>query len=269
MSPLWRDEVGMYLAPRRLCLVRMGRGLKPALVHQEDHPNSASGYDWEGALASCEAYLSKTEWSNARLRVVVADAWARYTVVPWSDALNSTEEHKAHARELMASVFGGDLSEWSLSVSDAAPGVARLACAIPSGLLGGLNDLAPRHGLTLLSVQPQLIASFNSWRYRLPTTEAAWFVTVAEGSLAALRMCADGVDRVHAVRIGADWGRELKRLQIFGRLANANQAGRVFVDVPQSMRLQTEASPGLEWLDEPVVPLTTLHQLEQVRRRAA
>jgi len=41
------------------------------------------------------------------------------------------------------------------------------------------------------------------------------FVTVAEGSLSALLMCGDGMT-VHAVR-SVRLGRELKRLQTFGR----------------------------------------------------
>ena len=29
MSPLWRDEVGLYLSPRRVVLTRMKRGIRP------------------------------------------------------------------------------------------------------------------------------------------------------------------------------------------------------------------------------------------------
>jgi len=277
VSPLWRDEVGIYFAPHRICLVRVGRGLRPAMVREEDHPRAPSGAlaqsgaGWEAMLPALESHLSQSEWTNARARFVIGDTWVRYTVVPWSDALSSNEEHVAHARELMSSIFGDDLSEWSVSLSEAPPGVSRLACAMPAGLLRGLSDITTGHGLTLTSVQPQLIASFNSWRHRLPAADAAWFVTVEEGSLAALRMCADGIDRVHAVRIGLDWARELKRLQTFGRLASGSPTdGRVYVDVPPALRaLRPGAATDLEWLEEPEAPLTTLHRLEQLRRRAA
>ena len=59
-------------------------------------------------------------------------------------------------------------------------------------------------------------------------------------------MCGDGIDRVHAVRIGLDWARELKRLQTFGRLASASPAdGRVYVDLPEALRvLRPEAVRG-------------------------
>ena len=46
--------------------------------------------------------------------------------------------------------------------------------------------------------------------------------------------------------------------------------GRVYVDLPAALRaLRPEGSADLEWLDEPNPPLTTLHQLEHLRRRAA
>ena len=270
MSPLWRDEVGMYLTPRRVCLVRIGRGMRPTLLREEDHSEAQRTPGWEPVLALLEGRLAQPEWTDARARIVIADQWVRYAVVPWSDSLSSADERMAHARELIASIFG-DASNWAVSLSEAPPGESRLACAMPTALLESLRQLTARHGLKLASVQPQLIAAYNAWRHRLPTVAAAWFVTVEEGSLAALRMCGNGIDRVHAVRIGLDWARELKRLQTFGRLASGSPTdGRVYVDLPDALRtLRPEMSADLEWLDEPNPPVTTLHQLEHLRRKAA
>jgi hypothetical protein len=261
----------MYLAQRRICLVRIGRGIRPTVMREEDHIEPQSAPGWEAVLGLLEQRLAQPGWADARARVVIADQWVRYTVVPWSDALNSTDERMAHARQLMASIFGDALSDWTVSLSEAPPGASRLACAMPTALLESLRELTARHGQRLASVQPQLIAAYNTWRHRLPAVAAAWFVTVEEGSLAALRMCGEGIDRVHAVRIGLDWVRELKRLQTFGRLASVSPTdGRVYVDLPQALRiLRPEMSADLEWLDEPNPPLTTLPQLEHLRRRAA
>lgn len=271
MSPLWRDEVGMYLAPGRVCLVRIRRGIKPSVAQQEDHVAPLVVPDWETVLALLDEKLVQGTWSDARARVVIADHWVRYSVVPWSDALNSTAERLAHARELMAGVFGEGMSDWSVSLADAPPGSPRLASAMPAALLESLRGMTARHGQRLVSVQPQLIAAYNTWRHLLPTAAGAWFVTVEPGCLAALRTCGDSIDRVHAVRIGLDWARELKRLQTFGRLASASPAdGRVYVDLPEALRLlRPEMSADLEWLDDPNPPLTTLHQLGHLRRRAA
>ncbi len=269
MSPLWRDEVGIYLAQRRVCLVRVRRGIKPALAGEENHSDPLAGPGWEEAFALLEKQLAERAWSDARTRVVVADQWVRYCIVPWSDALSSGAERLAHARELLTGVFGA-MDDWTVSLSEARPGASRLASALPTALLEALRGSAARHGQKLTSVQPQLIAAYNAWRHALPAA-AAWFVTVEFGSLAALRLCRDGIDRVHAVRIGLDWARELKRLQTFGRLASVSPAdGRVYVDLPAAMHaLRPQVSADLEWLEDPHPPLTTLHQLEQLRRRAA
>jgi hypothetical protein len=263
--------VGIHLAQRRVCLVRLRRGVRPTLAAGTDHADPRAPAGWDGALALLEEQMAERTWSDARVRVVIADHWARYAVVPWSDALSSAGERLAHARELMAGVFGAGMSDWTLSLSEAPPGASRLASALPTGLLNALREFAVRHGQKLVSVQPQLIASHNAWRHVLPAAGTAWLATVSPGSLAALRMCGDGIDRVHAVRIGLDWARELKRLQTFGRLAGASPTdGRVFVDLPAEMHaLRPEMSTDLEWLAEPNPPVTTLHQLDHLRRGAA
>ena len=126
MSPLWRDEVGVHLAQRRVCLVRIGRGIRPTLVAEESRFEASAAAGWEGALALLADELQREHtWSDACLRAVVADQWVRYCVVPWSDSLNSAEEIRAHARELMAGVFGDAMTDWTVSMSDAAPGKSR------------------------------------------------------------------------------------------------------------------------------------------------
>jgi len=94
-----------------------------------------------------------------------------------------------------------------------------VVCTIPLALLEGVRAACARHAVKLVSLQPQLIAAYEAWRHRLPPSNA-WFVTVEQGSLAAARIGHHGWDRVHSVRIGSDWTRELKRLQTFGRLAS-------------------------------------------------
>jgi hypothetical protein len=227
---------------------------------------------FEACLRLLEEQLEGGEWSDAIAKVVIADHWVRYCTVPWSDDLSAPAERLAHARQLMSDVFADSMSDWVLSVSDTRPGHGCLASALHTSLLTAIKDIAQRHGLKLSSVQPQLIAAYNSWGHALPSTSAvAWFVTLQHGSLAALRKGSAGIDRVHSVRIGADWARELKRLQTFGRLANGNPGeGKVYVDLPVPLHaLRPDLGSGLEWLEESELPMTTLHQLESLRRSVA
>jgi hypothetical protein len=43
----------------------------------------------------------------------------------------------------------------------------------------------------------------------------------------------------------------------------------VYVDLPAALHALRPQVSDLEWLEEPEPPLTTLHQLEHLRRRAA
>jgi len=227
VSPLWRDEVGAYLSPHRLCLVRMKRGAKP--THAAEHEvrfEDARTESWAAALEAFASMLAQPPWAGARTRVVIADHWARYAIVPWVAALNSAQERLAHGRQLLTSLYGEAVAGWELCISEAPPQAARVVCAVPGELLAGVRAACAAQGSALLSLQPQLVGAYEAWRHCLPHSNA-WFVSVEQGSLAAARLGRHGWDRVHSVRIGSDWMRELKRLQTFGRLAsNSRKRGR-------------------------------------------
>ena len=276
MSPLWRDEVGAYLSPHRLCLVRMQRGARPKPVaeHEQRFENVRND-SWEAPVAALGTVLAQPAWSGARTRVVLADHWVRYIIVPWSAELRSDEERLGHARQLFNSSFGEAVAGWEVRISDAPPRATRVACAISGELIAGIRAACEAAKTTLLSLQPQLIDAYAVWRHRLPQANS-WFVSIEQGSLTAARLGRNGWDRVYGVRIGTDWLRELKRLQTFGRVArNRPEDGQVYVDAPHSWReVAVSASvgadiSGLQWLDESKAPLTTLQRLAQARRMAA
>jgi hypothetical protein len=269
VSPLWRDEVGAYLAPHRLCLVRLGRGLRPKVEQEQNFEFPTRGSDWALALGSLEQQLTEGQWQAARLRVIVCDHWARYAVVPWQAGLSNPEQ-LAHARELLSSLFGDALQDWIVTLSDQPPGTPRVACALPSSLVEALGAIGERTGMPMSSLTPQLIASYNCWRHRLPAAPA-WFVSLEHGSMAAARIGEHGIERIDSVRLGEDWLRELRRLQTFARWSNgAGKGDCVYVDGPRSWSTAATSAPEtLQWLEEETPPLTTLHRLTLCRRVAA
>lgn len=253
MSPLWRDEVGLYLSPRRVVLTRMKRGIRP--VHAAERNvvvECGETHLWEPALNALQGCLSDASWRNAACRLIVANHWARYAVVPWSDALSDQSERIQHARYCLSKTYGDIVAQWTVTLNEAPPGAPQVACAIPTALLDAVQALTEPQVLRIESVQPQLIAAFNSWRGSLPKG-GAWFVTLEEGSLAAAHFTSGGWDRVRTVRIGSDWEVELKRLQTFGRLAGSKaDEGRVYVDAPQWLREKAGAADAsLQWLEDP------------------
>ena len=151
----------------------------------------------------------------------------------------------------MANTFGDLVSRWTVTISESAPGTAQVACGIPNELLARIRALCESNGLRIRSIQPYLIAAFNSWRDKMPGN-GAWFVTLDEGSLAAAHFSNTHWDCVRSVRIGDDWEIELKRLQTFGRLAgNSDAPSRVFVDAPRWLRDKAPSRErNFEWLDD-------------------
>ena len=271
MSPLWRDEIGIYLAPHKLALTRLARGVKPKSIGAAHCSNElADDTHWGAALGALDALLAKPEWQGAVARVVISDHWVRYAVVPYAAALSGTAECLAHARQVLTSIYGEIVSHWTLALADSRPGTAQLASAVPSSLVEELQAMLLRRKIPLRSLQPQLVSAFNHWRAQLPDG-GAWFVSIEQGSLAAAHLRPGGWDRVHSVRIGADWTVELRRLQTFGRLAHAQaQEGRVYVDAPAALRIAAGATDAdLVWLDEATPAESTAGRLEFMRRHLA
>lgn len=267
MSPLWRDEISVWLAPCAVRLRRMRRGIHPTCTAEITRAVESAPVEWRPALAVLGACLGETEWQGAGARVVISNLWARYAIVPWSDTLTNDVERLAHARICLADIYGNTGPDWRVCLSDAVPGERRIACAIPEGLITGLRATLDAHRARTLSVQPALIAAYNRWRAHLPEC-AGWFVNIEEGGLAAARLAPSGWDRVYSARIGADWAMELRRLRTFARLAGQDSgSGRVFVDAPARLRRLADTSEsGIEWLAAPEDAATSVAKHAQPLR---
>jgi hypothetical protein len=252
VSPLWRDEIAMYVSPHRVAMARMRRGMRPVSIAELGIPVDRQPADQvDAALRVLEGCLGDPAWQHANARLIVSDHWTRYAIVPWSDELTGHSERLQYARICLSRTYGDVVSSWDVTLNEAPPGAAQVACAIPRVLLTRIQAILDSRDLRLVSVQPQLIAAFNSWRASLPRG-GAWFVTLEEGSIAAAHFEAGGWDCVRSVRIRSDWETELKRLQLFGQLAqSAPKGGPVYVDAPKWLREQSTGQLAtVEWLDD-------------------
>ena len=268
MSPLWRDEIAIFVGPRKIALARRDKGMRPRVGSATEVAVSGGHFgDFRPALAKLAAVLAEPTWQNATARVVVADPWARYGIVPWPGSRLDADGRLAHARYTLADSFGEGLADWNVTLADTPPGQAYVACAMPAALKAALDDVLIPARLTLASLQPQLVVAFNAWRHRLPADDA-WFVSLDDGSLSAVHLTNGAWDRVHMTRLSPDWNVELERLQAFGRLARAaGGVGRMFIDAPIWMRNgATKTCAGLEWLGEGAAETDQAHELALLQR---
>jgi hypothetical protein len=271
VSPLWRDEIAIYLAPRKLALVRRARGLKPRVVAVTElavTPGTAG--EVGPVLARLADVLTDPTWHGAAARVVAADhRWVCYGIVPWPATPLDAAGRLTHARYVLGDTYGDAVTDWAVTLADTPPGHSYVACAMPAALRSALEDTLAPARLALVSLQPRLIVAFNAWRHRLPADDT-WFVTLDDGSLSAVHLSDGAWDRVHVARLSQDWSIELERLQAFGRLTRADGAvGRMFVDAPAWMRRGAAASAGIEWLEEGDLDGHQAHELALLQRMYA
>jgi hypothetical protein len=232
-------------------------------------PQGSAG-DCAATFARLADVLAEPIWRNADVRVVVADCWARYCIVPTPSARLDSAGRHAHARYLLTDTFGESLADWSVELQDVAPGRACIACALPVSLRPTLDAVLAGAQLRLTSLQPQLIVAFNARRDCLPR-DNAWFVTLEEGWLAAIHLAGGAWDRIHMARLGEDSLLELERLQAFGRLTRAaDGAVRLFIEAAPWLRERLEPVPvDFEWLDAASVVGGPPHELELLLRARA
>ncbi len=271
MSPLWRDEIAIYLAPRKIALVRRARGLKARVVAATELAVLAGTVGAVGpVLARLADVLTEPTWQGAAARAVVADhPWARYGIVPWPASRLDAAGRLTHARYVLGDTYGDAVADWAVTLADTPPGRSYVACAMPPTLQGALEDTLGPARLALVSLQPQLIVAFNAWRHRLPADDT-WFVSMDERTLSAVHLSNGAWDRVHMARLSPDWSVELERLQAFGRVTRADGAlGRMFVDAPAWMRRGAAASAGIEWLEETAGEGAQAHELALLQRMYA
>jgi hypothetical protein len=266
VSPLWRDEIAIYLAPRRVTLARMKRGVRPQFVRTQDSAVIGERIGgWDAAIGVLGGCLVDPIWNNAACRIIIANHWIRFAIVPWSDALSDGDERLLLAQHCLSKIYGDVVSQWCVTLNEAPPGRPQVACAMPRALLDDIERHTESCGLRIRSIQPQLVAAFNCWRAQLPGA-GGWFVTLEEGSLAAAHLSHGAWDTVRAVRTDNNWGVELRRLQTESRLAG-KEAERIHLDAPPEFRAVVEgASDEVVWLGEPAGAVDTASPLTLLQR---
>ncbi|MDO8412426.1 MAG: hypothetical protein Q7S51_01405 [Gallionellaceae bacterium] len=185
MSPLWRDRIGVELAPHRIAWVRLARGLQPGVVIKgmENVAPQTNAPVWQAALAQLQQLMQSQEWKNADVAIVLSNHFVRYDCLPWNAAVKSEEEQLALARHRLLQVYGTMAQTWAARISPAKKGAARLVAAIDEALLEMLKLATAEAGLKLYSVQPYLMASFNHYAKQLTQSEG-WFVAAESGRFA-------------------------------------------------------------------------------------
>jgi hypothetical protein len=161
-----------------LCAERvfLSNGSEIALKPSEDRA------PWQAAVEALSSVFNES--ANMETKIILADQFVHYALLPWSDTLKTHEQWLNLARHRFAAIHGPLAADWEIKFAETAPAGPRLACAVDRALVEALDASAAAHGVNLVSVQPFLIAAFNRLRSGvLNAGGSSWLVVEEQGRL--------------------------------------------------------------------------------------
>lgn len=185
------------LAPHQVSFAwRQGtRFIEEGSWHQAcDNPDGS----WQNALMLLRTGLQQSKQfpAGSRLSVSLAGRWCQMLRMPWSDALLQAETGQRFLHNQFIAIFGEVAREWQIEVDDAPYGQARLACALETGLLHALQELAESFSLRLQSLEPLLA---QAWRAlaRMHGKQCPAFALIEEERITLAQTHRGHIQQVH------------------------------------------------------------------------
>jgi hypothetical protein len=176
------DRLYISVEPESVAVCRVRGFFKNKLIEKtliECDPSYGSA-PWDGAVEALKKHLESLKAERLKVTVVLSNRLVRYALVPFDAALSGPEEELALARFHFTRIYGERAKTWDLRIGEGGPGGARIASGVDEGLLAALRACFPSTGRArLVSVQPYLMAAFNTWRSGWSAAvgkEGAWLV---------------------------------------------------------------------------------------------
>ena len=238
MSPLWRDRIEIFLAPDRVELTRIARGLRPrpGLTHSqpcEVRPDVAGA----AAVEALGRALSTLAWRNADASVTLSNHFVRLALVPSAGETTRGAERLALARHQLRLVYGERADAWEAVLGEPGGG-AGVVAAIDPALGVALRGALAAANIALRSMRPFLADAFNSARAFL-APGPAWLGVVEPG-----RVCVAHLDdaRWLALRNQRVQGAPEAALPLV--LEQCRLAGAIEADAAEVCVVARDAIPG-------------------------
>jgi hypothetical protein len=175
------DHLTLFIHPRRVVLEqRPWRGETRRQQAEVVWPADGEA-GWNPALSGAVALLKTYGQSGATLRIIVADHFVRYALLPWSDAFSGRKARRTMALALLKNALGDKANALEIAIDR--PVFARngIAAGIDRQLLAGLRTAAKECRLRLHSLQPRLTAELSAANLQLTD---GWFACIDHDWLA-------------------------------------------------------------------------------------
>jgi hypothetical protein len=188
------ERLTLFIHPRRVVLERRGWRGKPSRQVLAVSAPAAGEADWQPALAAAESLLQANGRRGASLRIVVADPFVRYALLPWSELVISRPARLAMARALLRNALGDKAAGLDIALDRPVFGRSGIAAGIDSRLLAALRAAAKGAGLRLGSLQPRLIVELAAHRRQLAD---GWFACLDAGWISLLGLRGGEIASLH------------------------------------------------------------------------
>ncbi len=231
MSLLSPETLQLFVSPDAvLALNRVGWRRELGRTQRYAVSDAPASAPWQSVLGACA--LALKDFGCTKARVLLSHHFVQYRVLPWRDDLVGDEEYQALAQMEFSAAFAALADDWTIRLSDEAPGQPRLAAALPSSLLAGLVAAATDAGVALDAMQPYLAAATGLWE-REAASGVHWLLLHEPARMTAA-LKEDGAWRwLRSVRVGDDWVQELPRLlQTEALLSGCDRAHPMHVFAP-------------------------------------
>jgi len=182
VSPLWRDRLQVFLAPGRVDLARLQKGIKPRQAARlaaacEQKPGLPA---WEAPLEQFEQMIENA--GGADMSITLSNAFVRYVVLTAQPSIATPAELHAYAAFQMREVFGERAATWDISVSSWDPCSGGICAAVERSFLERLGEVSARGKARVKYVEPYLTAAFDHWHKRFNKSRT-WFALLETGRL--------------------------------------------------------------------------------------
>jgi len=235
---LWRDRIEIFLAPDRVELTRIARGLRPrpGLTHSQSCEVRPDG-DGASAVEALGRALGTLAWKNADASVTLSNHFVRLALVPGAGEVARGAERLALARHQLRLVYGERADAWEAVLGEPGGG-SGVAAAIDPVLGVALRDALGVGNIALRAMRPFLADAYNSARAFF-APGPAWLAVVEPG-----RVCVAHLDgtRWLALRCQRVQGAPEAALPLI--LEQCRLTGGIEADTAEVCVVARDPSPG-------------------------
>ena len=188
----------------------ISKGAKNNIVHQQFIANTQQA-DWQTLVQQLDVALSQLKLaSNTVCTLVLSSDFVRYLVLPAQPFAMNEAEKTAYIQAAYRDIYGAVADGWHIKCDDGAPAQNMLAVAVDAQLMAALSQLAAQYSFKLKSVQPQLMAAFNSLVPQI-SRKSGYLVLLEQSKLLLMRLQNGHCQQLRSLAFNGDWQLDLQQ----------------------------------------------------------